>query len=56
MKGEPFERVAKAPEPGAVRALGRECELIGSNNFRQPPRGFVGIRSAVVIQKQAVVF
>ena len=56
MQREPFEEVAISPEPGAVSALGCECKMLASNNFRKPPHRFVGIHLAIVIHEQPVVY
>jgi hypothetical protein len=53
---QPFEKVAISPEPGAASALGRECKMLASNNFRKPLHCCVRIHLAVVIHEQPVVY
>jgi hypothetical protein len=50
-----FEEVAISPEPGAVSALGRECKMLASINFRKSAQRFVRIHLAIVIHEQPVV-
>jgi hypothetical protein len=56
MQRQPFEGVAISPEPGTVSTLCRERKMFASNNFRKPPQRFVGIRLAIVIHEQPVVY
>jgi hypothetical protein len=56
MQREPFDEVAISPEPGAVSALGRERKVFLLNNFRKSPHRFFGIRLAIVIHEQPVVY
>jgi len=56
MKRGPADIVATSPESGAVIALGREWKLIALNHFRKPPHRFFGIRLAIVIHEQPLVY
>jgi hypothetical protein len=54
MKRELLEVVAISPEPGAVMARCRECNVFLLNNLRKPPQCFVRIHFAV--HEQPVVY
>ena len=57
MQRQPFAEVAISPEPSAVSALGRECKMLASNNFRRSPhRRFIRIDLVIVIYEQPVVY
>jgi len=53
---QPFEEVAISPEPGAASALGCECKMLASNNFRKPPHRFIRFLLAIVTYEQPVVY
>jgi hypothetical protein len=56
MQGQPFEEVARSPEPGAVSALCGKRKMLASNNFRESPHRLVGVHLAIVIHEQPVVY
>ena len=56
MQRQSFKEVAISPVPGSASALGRECEMLASNNFRKSPRRFVRIHLAIVIHQQPVIY
>jgi hypothetical protein len=56
LQRQAFDEVAISPKPDAVSALGRECKVFASNNFRKSPHRFVGVHLAIVIHEQPVVY